>query len=217
MGQPGVIALSPRIASAFARWSLIEKQLDQVHTLITEADDAARAEFHLLKGWDWRQRAIAAAATQKLSPETSDRVKAVLRLVKSPALKRNELAHSVWAVTKGYEDHLTLLSGDSQHAFAQTAVAAKKAGTSQIPVRNQPVLRASRLVSAADLDKLIDELQHAKDRLEGLIYGHLYADFLDVTGNGFADYRAKLDSDPEIRKRVSSMERQRKRALKAAK
>lgn len=216
LGQPGIMILSPRIASVFARWSTIERQLDQVHTLITEADDNARADFAGLKGWDRRQKAISEAATQKVGPETSDLVKAVIRLVEPPALKRHELAHGVWAVTKGYEGHLTLLSSDNQHAIAQAAVAAKKAGTSRIPVLNQPVLQASRLVSAADLDRLIHELQCAKDRLEGLIYGHLYADFLDETGNGFADYRAKLDDDPEIRERVRNMERERKRTQKAA-
>jgi len=216
LGQPGIMILSPRIASVFARWSMIERQLDQVHTLVTDADDDARAEFDRLKGWDRRQRAITEVAARKLNAATNDRVKAVLRLIESPASKRNELAHCVWGVTKGYEGHLTLLPSDNQHAVAQAAVAAKKAGTSRIPVQTQPVMQASRLVSAADLDRLIHELQQATDRLEGLIYGHLYADFLDVTGNGFADYRAKLDADPEIQNRLRNMERERRRAMKAA-
>ncbi len=195
---------------------MIERQLDQVHTLVTDADDDARAEFNRLKGWDRRQRAITEVAARKLNAATSDRVKAVLRLIESPASKRNELAHCVWGVTKGYEGHLTLLPSDNQHAVAQAAVAANKAGTSGIPVQTQPVLQASRLVSAADLDRLIYELQRATDRLEGLIYGHLYADFLDVTGNGFSDYRGRLDADPEIQERVRSMMRNRKRAQRAA-
>jgi predicted N-acetyltransferase YhbS len=211
------VALSPQIASVFARWSVIEKQLDQVHTLITDADVGARTAFDQLKGWDRRKMAIAAAATQHLSPQVADYVKAVLRLAEPPASKRNELAHGVWATTTGYESYLTLLSGDHQHTLAQAAVAAKKAGTSRILLNTNSLHDGSRLVSRADLDRLIGELEHAKDRLEALIYGHLYADFLDVTGNGFADYRARLDSDPEIQEPLRNMARERKRAQKGAK
>jgi len=214
LGQSGLEALSPRIASVFARWSALEKQLDQVFTLVSEADEDARAEYDKVKGWDRRIDMVDDLAKVNLDVAKQDIVKAVLRLVKAPAKKRDELAHQVWAIAEGFEDRLVLLSSDNQHAMAEYAVAAKKAGTTKISVENKSIYESSRLVSAADLDTLREELQLGQQRLTDLIHGYLYEPFIDETGCGFSDSRSRIENDQELQARISNMERERQRALK---
>lgn len=216
LGQPAITLLSPRITSVFARWSALEKQLNQLFTLVTDADLAARSNFDGLKGWDRRVEAIVAQAAHRLDPATSDLVKVVLRLVKSPAAKRDELAHRVWAIAEGFETELALLPPDDQHSFAESIVAVKRAGKCDVPIDNDPLYNGSTLVSASDLDALILELKNAGERMNSLIRGHFFPRFADLTGGGFADYRQRLADDPEISARIVNVTKARERAERVA-
>lgn len=216
LGQSGITLLSPRIASVFARWSKLEKQLNQLFTLVTDADPAARSKFNDLKGWDRRVGAIVTEAAHRLDPVTSDLVKVVLRLVKSPAAKRDELAHRVWAIAEGFETELALLPPDDQHTFAESIVAVKRAGRCDIPIDSDPLFSGSVLVSASDLDELILELQSAGERMNSLILGHFFPPFADLTGAAFAGHRQKLANDPDISERLINVAKARKRADRAA-
>lgn len=215
LGQLGLEALSPRVASIMARWSLLEKQLDQIHTIVTDANDHQRASFDALKGWDRRFAAVITGAQASLSEESVDRVKAVLRLTEATARKRHELAHGLWAVAEGYEDCLTLLAPDSQHGIGKAVVDAKRAGTSRVPVDTAAVFEESRIVAASDLDQLITELDVARKRMEQLLLGYLYPAFVDETGKGFQDYRDELAADSEVEVRLKLMKRERQRRRKA--
>lgn len=216
LGQAGLEALSPKVGSIIARWSLLEKQLDQIHTLVTDDAPDSRADFDALKGWDRRFEAIAKAAQVRLPHEVADRVKAVLRLTEEPARKRHELAHGLWAVAAGYENCLTLLAPKSQHGMGKVIVEAKKAGTTRIPMETTSIYEDSRIVSGEDLDQLIAELEQAKNRMEQLLYGYLYPEFADATGKGFQDYREQLADDREVSARLTLMDRERKRRQKSA-
>lgn len=160
--------------------------------------------------------AIAAHAAHRLDPATSDLVKVVLRLVKSPAAKRDELAHRVWAIAEGFEKELALLPPDDQHSFAESIVAVKRAGRCDIPIDNGPLYNGSTLVSASDLDGLILELKNAGERMNSLIRGHFFPPFADLTGGGFADCRQRLADDPEISARIVNVAKARERAERAA-
>lgn len=216
LGQSAITLLSPRIASVFARWSVLEKQLNQLFTLVTGADPAARGDFDDLRGWDRRVDTIVAQAAHRLDPATSDLAKIVLRLVKSPAAKRDELAHRVWAIAEGFEEELALLPPDDQHSFAESIIAVKRAGRCDIPIDNDPLYNGSMLVSASDLDGLILEIKNAGERMNSLIRGHFFPRFADLTGGEFADYRQRLADDPEISARIVNVAKARKRAELAA-
>ncbi|AJP70695.1 hypothetical protein [Sphingomonas hengshuiensis] len=216
LGQSAITLLSPRIASIFARWSVLEKQLNQLFTLVTDADPVARSDFDQLKGWDRRVDAIVIQATHRLEPAVSDLVKVVLRLVKSPAAKRDELAHRVWATAEGFEDELALLPPDDQHSFAESIIAVKIAGRCDIPLDNGPLYDGSTLVSASDLDALILDLKNAGERMNSLIRGHFFPPFADLTGGGFADDRQRLADDGEISARIVNVARAREQAERAA-
>lgn len=216
LSQPGVKALGSRISGVFARWSRLEKQLNQLFTLVTDADPTARSEYDGLKGWDRRVEEIAKEAGERISPETADLVKVVLRLVKLPARKRDELAHRRWAVAEGFESDLVLMPPNDQHAVAEAVVAAKQAGRSEVPVDFSDTTEGSSLVTAADLDTLISELQEAAGRMTALIMGHLYPEFLDQTGQGFIDYRQSLANDAEVAMRLKNAANERRRAEKKA-
>ncbi len=216
LGQPGLIALSPRIASVFARWSVLEKQLNQLFTLVTDADPTVRGMFDSLKGWDRRVDAIVHEANVRQNADTSDVVKVVLRLAKAPASKRDELAHRVWAIADGYEGELALLPSDDQHSLAESIIAVKKARVCNTPIDNSSLYVGSSLVSAIELDQLIDELAKAGERMDGLIRGHFYPPFADSTGGGFADYRRRLADDPDISARLDNIIKTRERSEKRA-
>lgn len=216
LGQQGLMVLSPRIASVFARWSSLEKQLNQLFTLITDADAAARTAFDGLKGWDRRVDMIGNEAEARLDEATADIVNVVLRLVKVPAGKRDELAHRMWAVAEGFESELALLPADNQHILAEAVVAAKKAGNCNVPIETSPIFNGSSLVSAADLDLLILEFQQAADRMDCLIRGHLYPSFADATGAEFSDCRRRLAEDVEVSARIVNVANERRRVEKAA-
>lgn len=216
LGQQGVTALSPRIASVFARWSVLEKQLNQLFTLVTDADPLARTKFDGLKGWDRRVDEIGSEAVARLEPAIADIVKVVLRVIKAPAGKRDELAHRVWAVAESFETELALLPPDDQHTVAEAIVAVKKAGKCDVPIDNSSLYDGSSLVSAADLDELILELQQAGDRMDCLIRGHFYPPFADATGGDFSDYRKRLAEDTEVAARIVNVAKERRRAEKAA-
>lgn len=211
IGQLGLEALSPRLASVFARWSALEKQLNQLLTLVTDADPSARVQFDDLKGWDRRADYIVNEARARLSTEIADLVKIILRLAKIPAGKRDELAHRVWAIAEGFEMELALLPADDQHSFAENIVAVKKAGRCDIPLDNGSLYSGSSLVSAADIDELIYELTNAQDRMDCLIRGHLWPPFADATGDGFANYRNILANDSEVSLRLNNIENERRR------
>ncbi|GEM_PF-2588640 len=216
LGQPGIEALAPRICSAFARWSLIEKQLDQIHALITGGDMDARGEFDRLKGWDRRTKAIVAASDGRLSDDDRLLLKAVLALAEAPATKRHELAHGVWAQAQGAEDRLVLMSPETQNLLGQLMAAAAEAGTTRLPVDHSRIFEGSRLISAGDLDLLLRELADAHRRLDALYYGHLAPACADATGDGFADYRRHLAEDPEVSARVTNMKVSLRQAERAA-
>jgi hypothetical protein len=205
LGHRGIISLSPKIASIFARWSALEKLLNQLFTLVTESDPGARAKFDKLKGWDNRVERIVEAAAIHTDPVKADLTKAVLRLIKIPAGKRDELAHRIWAIADGFEDQLVLLPADDQHRLAEHVVAAKKAGTSQVPIDNKPLYDGSSLVCEADLDKVINELKAARDRMDNLIMGHYYPPSFDMADRDFSDYREKLAGDIEVSDRIKNM------------
>jgi len=131
--------------------------------------------------------------------------------VKEPAKKRDELAHEVWATAEGFEDHLVLVSSDYHRFLAEAAVAAKKAGTNEIPIDSTLIYDGSCLVSANDLDVLREELRIGQERLTDLIQGYLYEPLLDETGGGFADSRRRIENDRDIQARVLNMMRQRKK------
>ncbi len=204
LNQPGVVKLSPKIASVFARWSSLEKDLDLLFTLVTNADQTARMEFDRQKGWDRRVDKIEDEAKARLEPATADVIRIVLRLVKKPACKRDELAHRVWAVAEGFEDDLALLRPDAKHILGQAFEAVKKAGTCNADIDSSSIYEGSFLVSGADLDRLISELEQARDRMECLINGFFYPAFADRTGNEFSTFRHKLDKDVEISERVAN-------------
>ena len=216
LGQPGLMALSPRIASVFARWSMVEKQLNQLFTLVTSADPATRQSYDSLRGWDRRVEAIVRQANDRLNPKTSDLVKVVLRLIKSPAAKRDELAHRVWAIAEGHEAELVLLPPDDQHSMAASILEVKRAGVCNTKIDNSSLYSGSSLVSGADLDQVIAELTEAAERMEGLIIGHFYPLFADITGEDFADYRQRLTDDPQISARLVNVTKARERAERAA-
>ena len=215
VGQPGLEALASRIASIFARWSAIEKQLDQMFTLITDADPGARAEFDALKGWDPRVDRIIAEADSRLEADTADIARIILKLVKVPAHKRDELAHRIWAVAKGFEDQLALLPPDDR-SFAESVVKVKQAGRCDIDIDTGSAYAGSMLVSAADLDQVIGELNEARERLTAVLYGHLFPAFADATGDEFADYRQQLADDTELAARLINLANTRRQAEKAA-
>lgn len=216
LGKSGLEALAPRIASIFARWSLLEKQLNQMFTLITDADPTARVKFDQLKGWDRRVDQIISESALRLSGATADIVRTVLKLVKEPAKKRDELAHRVWAIAKGFEDELALLPPNDQHDFAEAVVMMKKAGRCDIAIDTSSMYVGSSLVSASDLDLLIEELRLAAQRMESVLYGYLFPEFSDVTGKNFADYRQRLREDSELEERMINVANARRRAGKAA-
>jgi hypothetical protein len=193
---------------------VLEKQLNQLFTLITDADTDARVRFDGLKGWDRRADEIVHEAADRLNIATADIVKVVLRLAKTPAAKRDELAHRVWAVAEGFESELALLPADDQHSFAESVVAVKKAGRCDVPVDSASLYAGSSLVGAPDLDQLILELQQAAHRLEALLRGHFFPPFADATGGNFADYRTKLAEDPEISARLLNITNERRRSTR---
>jgi len=188
--------------------------LDQVFTLISDADGAAGAEYEKAKAWNRRIDMIAAAAEARIDVSKQDVLKAVLRLAKRPARKRDELAHEVWAVAAGFEEHLVLLSSDIQRALADALVAAKRAGTNRIPVENKSIYEGSSLVSGHHLDALREELRHSQQRLTDRFPGYLYEPILDESRDGFWDSRSRLETDPEIQARVANMRRERHKTQK---
>jgi hypothetical protein len=191
-----------------ARWAAVEKQLDTIHAILAKGDKRAVAAFYDLRGWDRKFKAIKQAA-DTLPEETSDLVRAVIGLAKAPAAKRDELAHGIWAVVKGAEDHLALLPPGTPTHVGQTFAEAAQAGTSKIPVANAEILEQGCLVSADDLDALIQELDRSRIQLDALMYGHLLPAHLDATGREFANYRQAIANDREVASRVSNMVRTR--------
>lgn len=215
LGQLGIESLAPRIASVFARWSVLEKQLNQLFTLVTDAEGSARAHYDALKGWDRRADDIETHARARLDADLADLVCAVLRLVKTPAAKRDALAHRVWAVAEGLETELVLLPPDDQHAIAENVIAVRNAGRCDIQIDNSRIQEAAVLVSAADLDAVIAELTLAGERMNDLLIGHFYPPFADTTEQAFADYRERLTRDAEVTERLASIANGRRQAARA--
>ncbi|OYW44277.1 MAG: hypothetical protein B7Z33_13065 [Sphingomonadales bacterium 12-68-11] len=198
----------------FARWSALEKQLNQLFTLVTDADPIARVKFDDLKGWDRRAEAIIDEAKERLEAQTADIVKVVLRLAKVPAEKRDDLAHRIWAVAEGFDDELVLLPPDDQHLLAESVVAAKQAGTCSIPPNTDSIYAGTSLVSAGDLNQLIRELERARLRLQSVMWGYLYPPFADAAGGDFADARKIITEDVEITDRLKNVAIARRRAAR---
>lgn len=215
LGQAGVEALAPMVCSLFARWCAIEKQLDQIHTIITGNDAQARTDFERLRGWDRQKSAIISAATD-LHPDAVNMTRAVLNLADAPARKRHDLAHGVWATAEGFDDHLVLLSPDSQRRMGEAIVASKAAGTTRIPIDNTPMHAESRLVDAHDLGLALEEMEVARRRLDDLMYGFLYPPFADVTGDGFADSRTRLADDQDVSLQLRNIEVSQRQAERTA-
>jgi hypothetical protein len=215
LGQPGIEALSPFIASAVGRWSAIEAQLDTLFILITQNDPAERESFHALKGWDRRAVAIAEVAEARHETVDADRVKTVLRLTSVPAGKRHELAHSTWAILEGCEDRLVLLPRDFNVHYGMNLSAAAEAGTGSIPVTTLSMVEAGCLVARSHLEALIAELQRAQEILDALLFGHFLNPALDPAGDGYESYRRILAEDPEVTERMANMARERRRSARS--
>ncbi len=214
LGQSGIEALSPLIASAIGRWSAIEAQLDALFILITRNDPTEREMFLALKGWDRRADAIGDAAEARHEAVDADRVKTVFRLTAAPAGKRHDLAHSTWATAEGCEDRLALLPRDFNVQYGMNLSAASAAGTGDIPVTTVAMVEAGCLVARADLETLIAELHHAQELLDALLLGHFLDPVLDPTGQGYEESRRLLAGDPAVTERMGNMARERRRAAR---
>lgn len=205
----GVTALTPLVCSAMARWSVIEKKLDQWHTILTDADPAKRLAFDGLKGWDRRFKAVVDAAYKALLPDEADLVKAALKMAERPACKRHELAHSVWAYAEGFDEDLYLMGAEVQHASAKIIVDSKRAGRSDIKIDNSSMYECSRLVGSGELRELIKELDDAEGRMDDLMYGYTYPAHCFLEGSQ-DDYRRAVANDQELQERAKNIARGRR-------
>lgn len=206
----GIIGLSPVICSAFARWGIIEKKLNQLYSILTDGDASKRQEFDRQKGWDRRFSAVVDAAYAAMDADEADFLKAALKLAESSASKRHELAHNVWATAEGFDDDLLLLPPDDQHITGLMVAEAKRTGSSKVQPRFETLYAGSRLVGRTEMFDLIAELDRAEDRIDNIMYAYIYPTHAFVEEEFQEQHREAISKDTALQDRARAIKRGRR-------
>lgn len=190
--------LAVRIAYIVATWADIEARLDGIFLSLT-GDESALREFRDLKGWDKRAKFFVAHVKASQGIDAGLELKAILATVATPAKKRNEIAHGIWALCKGLDNALVLLPQTAYLDIATDAKKAETAGSTEIKLEHG-IEKAARAVTVSHLDQLIAELHESRD----LIHAFMIETMPSIVHVHLREQVAPAAAHPEVAARVKN-------------
>jgi hypothetical protein len=124
------------VTQIFAMWAHLELALALILIRLIGGDqEVALAIYSMLETQTLKQKALLAAAKEKLNPEDNDVLVLTLNVANGAATPRNQLAHWPWAVCQERHDLLLLVNPKSfkeRELMIAKAYAPSTAGTERI-------------------------------------------------------------------------------------
>lgn len=203
--HPDALLKRPLLAAFFgpivATWADIEGLLDAIFLLCTK-DRGALAEMQTIRGWDQRRKHFAHHVKCQQGDALAIEARAILGYVGSPANKRHDIAHGVWAVCHELPDDLVIANSEIYTGPMEQALRAETEGDPKLVISTDRMLNTARVVTAKHLNDLLAELREARaimhsfmiEKTPTIVHVHKRKSF------------SRAANHPEIAKRIRNAE-----------
>lgn len=208
--HPGVVTLRPDLTAHFgpiiAIWADIEARLDAIFLLYVRSENAL-AEFQALKGWDRRTKFLDEQIRAHHGEEIAIEVRSILRTVASPAKKRNDIAHGIWAICKELPDDLVIMPSAAYTEMVQQALRAEADGTANLVLKWDKTFKDARVVTINHLSQLLAELGEAR----GIIHAFMIEKMPEIVQIYQREAVSKAIDHPHVAQRIQNAKASAKR------